>query len=284
MVRYFCLMFTAAVSGCGPSAGLMTDTLDTSTASGGDLASGGTITVPTTSTADASGSIGEEVTSDATTTMTGGDACEGRGREDVDAQWLIRDPKGVPEVNISARCSVFSVSHDDELGVVYFHCDPNEMSIELTTIRTPVQPLPFEVGDEVQLEYRSEKTPWFNEWFSIRTAANPSVMVLGGISADRVPPPGTSVQNFYFANLEVVYDLCPPEGLACLPSERLALDVDLAGDQQRVFDSQFAKLTNLSGEYRIWVQSAARVNDPSVCHEDTEPAWFQSLMTLNLGP
>lgn len=292
MNPHLLLLFTIAASACGPAPGA-TDSASGSSSSGMTEGTGGGTTSTATGATDPSSPTGEPgstgmtgMTSTTGADPTGGPTCADPDSEPVIALWSVSFPNDDGEQIISATCAVTQVEQMDTNSQLTLACKLDfELVVQLTLERRPVQLLPFQVGDLLQFEYRADPIFfWANQWFSIRDAANPTLMILGGISADHVPPPDASVQDFYFVDIDVVSDECPlvdPE--PCSPLERLALDLDFEGVQRRVFDAQFATLVNLSGDYTIWLDTAHRPTDPSQC-DDFPPAWFQALMALDPGP
>jgi len=261
-------------------------TTDPTTSTTGEPATDGATTGGTTSAATTSGTTsagGTTVDETTSAETTGGLACEAPDPEPVLAQWAFTFPNGEPHESVSAECTVTTFEEVGQDVALTLACALNgELLVEFKYTRAPDAPPPLPKGAKLTLEYREETIFWINRWFSISGAGFPS-MKFGGISADHLAPPGTTTQSFFFTGLDVLEGVCSPiDGDLCGPEERLMLDVAF-GVESRVLDGQFRSFFNLPGYVSLWVQTARRPVEPVQC-DDVPPAWFQLLMTSEIGP
>ncbi|MFY0534047.1 hypothetical protein [Nannocystis pusilla] len=303
-MRSFCLvsLSLALAAGCGPSPGTTSGTTSNdSTGSPGESSgshdpttgmSDGTSTsttdspgVPTTGPATTTSTTTTTAaeTSTSTTDATTGEAVCG-APDSVVAQWSLEFPGERPE-SVSAPCTVATATESPPEWFIAFDCtiDGAAQEVQLAFTRAPFPGKVFFTGQEVQLEYRSEQPFWLNQWFSVRTDFDPTRMIFGGVSADRLVPDGVPAEEFYSTPIEVVDGLCEPGDAQCGLSERLALTVTWLEVTMEVFDSQHGSLDNLPGSYRVWLENAERAVEPVTC-DDVPPAWFQALMEMHIGP
>ncbi|WAS92596.1 hypothetical protein [Nannocystis punicea] len=300
-MRSFCLisLSLALAAGCGPSPGTTSGT--TSDDSSGSPSESSGSEEPTTGMSDgtstsATDTTGAPTTGPATTTTTtttetsatdtdattGGAVC---GAPDaVVAQWSI-DFQGERPESVSAPCTVDTATESPPERTIAFDCtiDGAAQEVHLAFTRAPFPAQVFFPGQEVQLEYRSEQPFWLNQWFSLRAAFDPTRMILGGASADRLVPDGATAEEFYATPIAVEDGLCEPGDAQCGLSERLALAVTWLEVTIEVFDGQHGSLDNLPGSYRVWLENAERAVEPGMC-DDNPPAWFQALMEMHIGP
>lgn len=229
---------------------------------------------------------GDPTTSSSPTTTgatTGDPLCEEPDAEPLPASWSLGfeiDPQG----DLLLTCTVSAVLYEEPKATVDLDCvgDGGAQLAQLVFSRTPYPSQVFWVGQQIELDYRVEWPFWTNQWFAIRDDATPPRMILAGVSADRLAPPGATAEAFYDTPLEVVHDLCAAERYACGTRERLALDITWLGITVRVFDGQFGANSNLPGTYSLWLKQAVRMNGDAC--DDTRPEWYEALMQLSIGP
>lgn len=237
---------------------------------------------PGTTTTTTTGTTGPDTTGTGT---TGGDACGAIDDEEVQAQWSLEFPGGGVQQSLSADCTVEKLDEPAPgSATIALACEADvELAAVLTYTRTPVQPPPLAVGEQIRLEYREDQIFWTNRWFSIRAADTPTQMKFGGISGSAIEPLGATVEEFFFTPLAVVEGACEPSGDGvCGPEERLGLAVPF-GSPSPVFDGQFRQVVNLPGHYDVWLATARRPTSPDAC-DDVPPAWFEALLFFEVSP
>lgn len=304
-MRYYGIALLSFAAACGPSSGStagdgssgdgvttgMSDGTLSGTTSGappGDSTGGSTGPAPGTTTGStgevgSSGSetsTGEGSTGADTGETTGGPACGEPDPEPVAAAWSIAFPGDKPLV-LWSKCTVAMMTEQPPQWSIQLDCQGDPIDIKVT--RAPTATPPLFIGHEVELEFHSEQVFWSNEWFSIQYPDS-SELLVGGVSADRLVPDGTTAEEFFGTAIAVEEGLCAPGGDdPCGPVERLALVLTWFGEAVHVFDAQWGWAVNLPGSYSIWVETARRPVAPQQC-EDLPPAWFQVMMQADIGP
>lgn len=149
-------------------------------------------------------------------------------------------------------------------------------------IDSSIQQLP-DVGGEMSLDYRVEGS---DRWLALRREGGPGVLVLGGVSAARLDPPGTTLAEFFVDPAVRVAEQQPCEEAAerpCGSTRRLALALSDAqfGEIGHVFDAGSYITNFLAYGYAVEVERALEYLDPEACGA---PGVYQLLATWYSDP
>ena len=149
-------------------------------------------------------------------------------------------------------------------------------------IDSSIQQLP-DVGGDMSLDYRVEGA---QRWLALRREGGPGVLVLGGVSAARLDPPGTTLSEFFGDPGVRIAEQQPCEGSVeqpCGSGQRLALALSDAqfGEIGHVFDAGSYITNFLAYGYAVEVERAVEFLDPQACEG---PGSFQLLATWYSDP
>jgi hypothetical protein len=225
--------------------------------------------------------VGDEVdtssdtsTDDDTTSDTGTAECP--APNPVTASFRVSPPDP-----LTAICTVLDeVSDGANLYDLTLDCEGTNVTINIDST-IPSKPY-VGVGEMVSFAYRYEPLSQTGDhWLAIHRVDAPDVLLLGGVSASLLDPPGTTLGEFFHdPTLSVAADQsCEPSMDTCGESRRIALDVslDMFGAGDPVFDhgSWFADF--LAFGYSIEVEYAVQRVGPINC-DDVPAEWFQLLV------
>jgi len=178
-----------------------------------------------------------------------------------------------PPEPLQASCSIQGESESDSEYEMVLDCEGSEVSITIDST-IPVKPHP---SGTMALDYRVEGE---QRWLALQQTADTEALVLGGVSAASLDPPGTTLAALFGDPGLHVADEQPCEIMpdACGDSQRLALAVDLDwfGPGDPVFDQGSWYANFLAFGYAIEVERARVVLDP--CPEQPAAA-FELLVT-----
>lgn len=246
------LMFTLALA-CGPVGDASTDAA-TSTDASGDATT-----------------VATNTGGDATTNATTGDAlCP--APEDVGARFTV-DPW---EDSVDSDCTVDAVTTDLDAGGASYELICGDASLTLTIEVDPFLPPRLDLGQQVHLEYIV--TPGFttSQWLAVHSLDVPGWLLLGGVMAETLDPPGDTLSTLFKAIGIVETDTrCAPEPGVCGQQQRLALDVSAHGAVTTHFDQRVVSADDGFGAgFFLTIEAARDHIDDDLCFDYPE-AWFQ---------
>jgi hypothetical protein len=179
----------------------------------------------------------------------------------------------------TATCVVIEEIHDgDHIYYLELDCDGTPVAINVeSTIFVQPYVAPMTV---VELDYRTDPDAPNDHWLAIHRSDS-DALVLGGVQASHLDPPGTTLAEFFRnPGLSVAIDQpCELMSDSCGDYLRLALDVTvdrfgLTGDP--VFDHGSWYADFLAFGFSIEVESAMRRVPPNEC-DDAPDEWFALL-------
>jgi hypothetical protein len=147
---------------------------------------------------------------------------------------------------------------------------PDPIIIDINATPTFLPPLTG--GETVQVRYISEGPWWFNVHLRLDVEGYGHLLTL--IDGDSLVPPDPYVWDPPFA-LTPVYDLCTPFADGCGDLERLALDMEVNGEPNRVWDSSHAIVGGDPGT-DVWVVDAGLLHE--IQCSDTPDEWYRVLI------
>lgn len=300
MTKRTCLesLVAAALAGCGPAPpGETSATGTSSTGASSTGASAGATSAATTGGAETTGgstsgggaTTGGATTGDVTTEgsstggETGGELCPPRDEPAVSVSWNLSFLDGPAPTEFSGPCTVEAATPKPKGGLVAFTCtiDGAKAQVEFQYTRAPEFPSPiFTPGEVYLLGYREEIPWWTDRWFTLRHEWGE--LLLAGIDADAVVPPGTTAEEFYGMKVALETGLCAVHDGPCGPLERGALALAPFGASVRVFDGTFKAIVDLAGDVPVWVETLT-VEEAPIC-TDTPEVWARVLMQASFGP
>jgi hypothetical protein len=203
-----------------------------------------------------------------------GDPLECAPSEPVTARFTVS-----PATARTATCTVTEQIYDgDFIYYLELDCDGTPVRIDVEST-IAVQPYAGEASI-VELDYRTDPNAPNDHWLAIhRTDAD--ALVLGGVSASQLDPPGTTLAEFFRnPGLSVATEQpCAALTDSCGDYLRLALDVTVErfGLGGQVFDHGSWYANYLAFGFSIEVESATRRVPPNEC-DDAPDEWFALLV------
>jgi hypothetical protein len=261
-----CLPLSLALLACGARS--ITDGTDSSTSSETDASS-----TDSSSTGDGDGDAGDG--------DGDGDAGDGDGdsRECTPPQPVTAGFTVSPATALTATCVVIEEIHDgDDLYHLELDCNGTPVAVN---VESTIAVLPYiEPMRMVELDYRTDPGAPNDRWLAVHRVGTDTLM-LGGVSASHLDPPGTTLAElFRNPGLSVATEQpCAPLTDSCGDYLRLALDVTverfgLTGGP--VFDHGSWYADFLAFGFAIEVESATRRVAPTDC-SDVPDEWFALL-------
>jgi hypothetical protein len=261
MLRVPCLSLSLALLGCG--AGPLP-----STSGGTDSSTSSDVDTGSTGDGDGDGD------GDAGDGDGDGDSLECTPPQPVTAGFTVS-----PATPLTATCVVIEEIHDgDDVYFLALDCNgtPVAVNVESTILALPyIEPMTM-----IELDYRTDPGAPNDHWLAIHRVGTDTLM-LGGVSASHLDPPGTTLAEFFRnPGLSVATDQpCDPATDSCGDYLRLALDVTvdrfgLTGGP--VFDHGSWYADFLAFGFAIEVESATRRVAPTEC-DDVPDEWFALL-------
>lgn len=243
--------------------------------------SGDDTTGPDTTGFATTGTTGDDETStghsDDIPETTGGELCE-PGRDGVDVEWSLEVPPGLVGVDIQATCMVVGAVEMEPEVAVTLSCDiagePQQIVLHYSLL--PFDELEWPLWD-LELDYRVEQGAWTREWLSVS-----GVPGIRAVRADRLAPPGTTVEEFY--GQEIVLDApCDPQPDACGQRQGLQLGFyHWAEGMEYTLPIRSGEFMQFGWPLRnlVWLEHASRLLEPPDC-ADVAPRWFDMVLVLD---
>ena len=260
-----------------------TTTVDpaTSTSGPGDTSTGETTSASETSTgstaADDTTSTSAGETDDLPDT-TGGEVCEDPGA--VKAQWSLEAPPALAGKDIEANCTVVSAEQQGPEFTVALSCLVADVKQPIT-VRYQTEPGGsldnFPVGAERTLAYRVTQPLWNNEWLAI---TRESSLLLAGIRADSLAPPGTTTEAFFQESISL-HTPCDAAPDRCGLRQPLALGlIEPHTRSLQIIKSGQVGSVGVFIVVVVWVEHASRLLEPIGC-DDAPPRWIEAVLLLD---
>ena len=230
----------------------------------------GTATGTDTGDSDADSGVTTSATGE-----TGTPACDAPDPAFEGNASIVVEPlsNGEGETEFITDCTVDVLTVDPTLVHVELGCGERSATVEVK-VSSGFTPL-FAQGDTVILDYHETNPFWANQWFALRAKTEGAGLLLGGVQADELFPPGVDDMFAPLVMKEAPGVCAVPVGCDD-PFQRLALAVSYDQDTQQIVPDHSALVGSLTS-IRVDLGTAFRYIDNDCDFADVPPTWFSAV-------